>query len=335
MSVASARPLRRLRRSLLTLVALFSLAPAGADAAVTWGGAMSGLPWASGSGAGGDELADMRGRPLDVRTGYLPITNWGAMMQSAPAVRNLVAGGRKAVLAIGMVPEASRGQLSQCAAGQFDGYIRRIGTSMISAGEPDTVLRLGWEANRVGGFPWAVQGNGTSWKACYRRWVSVLRSLPGQDFTFVWNMGQRGTFPYHIDQMYPGGDVVDVVGTQFYDRCRSMRSQADWNAKLNERQRNGSPFGIATWLSYARGKGKRLAIPEWGVAGPRYICSDPGFDNPLFMQMFHTWLRQNATSIAFEGYFNGDAGGHPSAGTHKIAPATWNPRAAAMYRSLW
>ena len=126
------------------------------------------------------------------------------------------AGGRKAVIAVGMVPESNRGQLNQCAGGQFDSNIRRIGTAMINAGEPDTVLRLGWEANRVGGFPWAVQGDGSSWKACYRHWVSVLRSLPGQNFVMVWNMGQKGTFPLHIDNMYPGSDVVDVIGTQFY-----------------------------------------------------------------------------------------------------------------------
>ncbi|MFO1073815.1 MAG: hypothetical protein U1E17_14300 [Geminicoccaceae bacterium] len=335
MSVASARFFHRSRQLFLALVASLALSPVAAHAAVTWGGVMSGLPWASGSGAGGDELADLRGRPLDVRTGYLPMTNWAAMIQSAPAVHKLAAGGRKAVVALGMIPETNRGQLSQCAAGQFDSYIRQIGVKLISGGGGNAALRLGWEANRMGGFPWAVQGDGSSWKACYRHWVSVLRSLPGQNFVMVWNMGQKGTFPLHIDNMYPGSDVVDVVGTQFYDRCGSDRSLYDWNDKLDRKQPNGSPWGIATWLAYAKGKGKRLAIPEWGIAGPRYICNDPGFDNPLFMQLFHGFLQTNASSIAFESYFNGNAGGSPSGGTHKIAPATWNPRAAAAYRSLW
>lgn len=329
------RPVRA-RLGLAIAVAGMLLAPA-ADAAVTWGGVNSGLPWASGSGAGGgDELAALRGRPLDVRTGYLPMTNWSAMIGSTRAIRRFGGGGAKPVLALGMMPQSNARQHSQCAAGAFDGYIRQIGMGLINAGEPDTILRLGWEANRMNGFAWAVTGDGSSWVACWRRWASVLRSLPGQRFTMVWNMGQKGTFPHHIDRMYPGSDVVDVIGSQFYDRCNSIRSQGDWNDKLHRRQPNGSPWGLATWLEYAKSKGKRFAIPEWGIAGPKYICSDAGFDNPFFMQKFHEFLRTNASSIAFEGYFNGHSGmGGPGRGTHRIAPPTWNPKAAAMYKSLW
>ena len=330
---------RHLLRLALAGVVAAGLEASPAQAAVTWGGVLSGLPWASGSGGGGDELADLRGSRLDVRTGYLRKTNWADMITAAASVGHLPAGDAKAVVALGMIPETNRGQLSQCAAGQFDSSIRQVGTNLIASGAGNGVLRLGWEANRMGSFPWAVTGDGSSWKACYRRWVSVLRSLPGQSFVMVWNMGQRGTFPLHIDNMYPGGDVVDVVGTQFYDRCPSIRTAADWNAKLVERQPNGSPYGIATWLAYAKGKGKRLAIPEWAIAGPRYrknrTCNDPGFDNPLFMQLFNGWLRQNAGSIAFEAYFNANEHLNPRNGTHQIAPATWNPRAAAMYRQLW
>ncbi|MFO1073816.1 MAG: hypothetical protein U1E17_14305 [Geminicoccaceae bacterium] len=306
-----------------------------AEAAVTWGGVLSGLPWASGSGAGGDELGTLRGSRLDLRTAYLRKINWPAMIASAATVGHLGTGGAKPAIALGMMPETNRGQLNQCAAGQFDSYIRQVGTNLIASGAGNAALRLGWEANRMGGFPWAVQGDGSSWKACYRHWVSVLRSLPGQSFVLVWNMGQKGTFPLHIDNMYPGSDVVDVIGTQFYDRCGSDRSVYDWNSKLNQKQPNGSPWGIGTWLAYAKGKGKRLAIPEWGVAGPHYICNDPGFDNPLFMQLFNGWLRQNAGSIAFEAYFNANQDLNPRDGTHQIAPPTWNPRAAAMYQQLW
>ena len=101
---------------------------------------------------------------------------------------------------------------------------------------------------------------------------------------------------------------------------------------------DGKIYGVE-YLAYAKGKGKRLAIPEWAIAGPRYrknrTCNDPGFDNPLFMQLFNGWLRQNAGSIAFEAYFNANEHLNPRNGTHQIAPATWNPRAAAMYRQLW
>ena len=131
-------------------------------------------------------------------------------------------------------------------------------------------------------------------------------------------------------------DVAERMIAGFRRDCRALHIK-DYGAldDIFASMNKVPPSSVSSSLAYAKGKGKRLAIPEWGVAGPRYICSDPGSDNPLFMQMFHTWLAQNAGSIAFEGYFNGNAGGNPSGGTHKIAPTTWNPRAAAMYRSLW
>lgn len=321
--------------AVVAAAASLTLAPGAGKAAVTWGGLQSGLPWASGGNGDLATLESLRGRRLDVRTGYLPKSNWRDMIRSAPAVRYLGARGAKPVVAFGMLTNQTRGQLSQCAGGQFDTYIRQIGQAMVNAGQPGSILRIGWEGNRVNGFPWAVTGDGTSWKGCFRRWVSVLRSVPGQRFVTVWNMGQKGTFRENIDRMYPGNDAVDVVGTQFYDRCTAIRSQAEWNQRLNKKSRNGSPLGIGAWLAYAKSKGKRLAIPEWGISGPRYLCPDAGFDNPLFIQLFNGWLRQNAGSIAFEAYFNGHGIPNPRGGSHKIAPTTWNPRAAAAYRSLW
>jgi hypothetical protein len=311
------------------------VAPSAGDAAATWGGARSGLPWASGANGDLNALQSLRGRPLDVRTGFLPKSNWSAMIRSTPAVRRLGANGARPVVAFGMLTLSTRGQFSQCARGNFDTYMRAIGRGIASNGGANAILRLGWESNRMNGYPWAVTGDGSSWKACFRRWVSVLRSVPGERFIFDWNMGQKGTFKQHIDRMYPGNDVVDVVGVQFYDRCGSTRNSADWNEKLRKTGRNGSPQGLATWLAYAKSKGKRLSIPEWGIAGPRYICSDPGFDNPFFMQKFHEFLRQNARSIAYEAYFNGHGIPNPRGGSHMIAPANWNPRAAAAYRKLW
>jgi hypothetical protein len=215
--------------------------------------------------------------------------------------------------------------------------VRAIGAGLVKAGAGNAVLRLGWEANRVGGFPWAVTGDGTDYKACFRRWVSTLRSVPGQSFTIDWNMGAKGTFPYHVDRMYPGDDVVDVIGVQQYDRCPPSRNEEEWARKassVNPRAEN-SPVGIYRWLAYAQSKGKRLSVPEWGVGGPRSVCRQPGIDNAFFIQKMHAFFTANAASIAYEGYFNASGGRSDAGGTCKLAPSIYNPNASAMYRALW
>lgn len=340
MRVAATQPcttLTRLRsRSFaLTLGASLLASATAADAGVTWGGARSGLPWASGANGGMAELESHRGRRLDFRTMYVSIDNWTNMIRDTAYARKLAAQGSNIVVGMGMLTQTHRGQHSQCGSGSFDSYIRSYGAGLVNAGEPDAILRLGWEANRMGSFPWAVTGNGSSYKACFRRWVSILRSVPGQRFTIDWNMGQKGTFPYHVDQMYPGNDVVNVIGVQNYDRCAPVRTEADWNKKINATSKAGSPNGIGSWLKYAKGKGKRLSLPEWGIGGPRDICGQPGIDNPFFLQKMHNWLRQNAGSIAYEAYFNSHGSSSASKGSHKLAPASHNPKSAEIYRSLW
>lgn len=302
-----------------------------------WGGALSGLPWASGANGSIPEFEDWRGLRLDIKTKFLGMGSWAQMVASANAVYVRGLEGSQLVLALGMLPRTNRGQHERCAEGQFDGAIRAVGAGLVRSGAGNAILRLGWEANRVGGFPWAVTGDGTSYKACFRRWVSVLRAVPGQSFTVDWNMASKGTFPRHIDRMYPGDDVVDVVGVQQYDRCPPVRNEAEWAAKfdlLNRRAEN-SPYGLNTWLAYARSKGKRLSVPEWGVGGPRSVCPKPGVDSAFFVAKMHAFFTANADSIAYEGYFNGSGSKSDAGGTCKIAPTFYNPNASAMYKALW
>jgi hypothetical protein len=166
--------------------------------------------------------------------------------------------------------------------------------------------------------------------------------VPGQRFTIDWNMARKGTFPLHVDRMYPGDDVVDVIGVQQYD-CGRRTTEAAWQAAYHERNaRTGSPIGLGAWLAYARGKGKPLSVPEWGTGGPTNVCeAEPGLDNPFFIQKMFGFFRDNAPSIAYEAYFNGhgswgsDRKPSDRNGSHKLAPSRYNPRSAAAYRSLW
>ncbi|MFO1071831.1 MAG: Calx-beta domain-containing protein [Geminicoccaceae bacterium] len=336
----------------------------------------SGLPWTSGvytSSSTTRSLEVWRGRPLDVETTFFGNTSWSHMISSAGGLRSkLPTVPGRLIVALGLLPHDQAGKLAECAAGQFDGFIQSIRTSMLNngalaaatAGRP-VMLRLGWEANSVeDGFPWRATGDGTSWAACFRRWVDILNPVTDasstpparqKSFTIVWNMANRGSLSFPIDNMWPGDDYVDIVGSQFYDRCPPLppsNNDAEWARRLTARDAYGNPAGPLAWLSYAKSKGKPYAIPEWGVGGPNDVCAKPGIDNPAFIRKMYDFFQLYAADIAFESYFNGhgyvdDSKGScelfspdpafpdPSSPDYLTYVQRYNPISSATYRALW
>lgn len=293
----------------------------------------SGLPWPSGAAAKPAELEAWRGSALDVRTMFSGKASWAEIVKSAKYVRNHVGGCAVAVVSVSTLPATHRGQHAACAAGAFDAHIRQFGAGLVANGGASALLRLGYEFNG-GSFPWAI---GTSkpadWVGCYKRWVEVLRTVPGQAFTYIWNPNARGQFSnkQSIDLLWPGGDYVDIVGVDYYDRCPAVRSQAEWDWRVNRFwPKGGSPDGIGAWLQYAKAKGKKLAVPEWGIGGPQN-CAGAGYDNELLIRNMHAFFQANAADIAYEAYFNGREG----VNGYRLAPPDTHPRAAAAYRELW
>lgn len=300
----------------------------------------SGLPWASGVTRPDDTFARWRGRPLDIRTVYFGKMSWDHMRASANggAPTNYAA-----VIGMGMLPESHRAQLAQCGVGAFDAQITAVRDNMLVKGWRGSIIRLGWEANRVdhSTFPWAAIGDGSSWVACFRRWVDIFNPVTDQtttpptrtrNFYIAWNMANQGTFPYPIDNLWPGGDYVDIVGSQFYDRCPPITTDAEWTRRMQLRDRWGNPASPRRWLEWAKARGKPYSIPEWGVGGSTTVCLRPGIDNPVFMRLMNRFFRSSSQDIVFESYFNGS---DSSTGTHEIYPPVNNPKAGAVYRQQW
>ena len=385
MSSASKKASRRVRAGGWTRLAFCSLlaglatAPSPAHAVDTLVPRVSGLPWASGvngSSAENAAYAAWRGnRKLDVRTIFHGRNTWTHLIASGSALSYSVTGGPGAtgrlVVALAMLPVSHAGQLEQCAAGQFDTQIRSVVGAMLrngaqtaaDSGKP-VIVRLGWEANlTTGGHPWRATGDGTSWRNCFRRWVNILNPVTDasttpptrqKNFLVVWNMANRGDFTYPIENLWPGDEYVDIVGSQFYDRCPPLPEgdRYEFAKRLDARNHHNNPAGPRAWLEFAKAKGKPYAMPEWGIGGPRDVCDAPGVDNPYFIQKMYEFFWQNAADLAFEAYFNASGGTDPALGTHALfapAPANpaptdpgyldyvqrYNPRAAAAYRTLW
>jgi len=382
-AVARSSALRR--RWLLAGAALIGasgLLPAPASAAERIVPIQSGLPWASGAFISEPtaEFAAWRGnRKPDVETMFFGMNTWDHIRKSASAIKAKRASvANRLIVALAMVPRSHEGQLEACAAGTFDAQINAVASAMLANGGQAAVaegkpiiVRLGWEANNTNGdYPWRATGDGTSWRDCFKRWVDVLNPVTNaaatpptrqKNFVIVWNMANRGTFEHPIENLWPGNDYVDIVGSQYYDRCPPLPGpNADpnldgdrewWFKRLTAKTGNGNPAGPKAWLEFAKAKGKPYAIPEWGIGGPRDIpnCAVPGTDNAFFMQQMYRFLWWNAADIAFESYFNGHGYGDGSHGSHKLfSPGglpvgadylthahRFNPSSAAKYRELW
>jgi beta-mannanase len=221
-----------------------------------------------------------------------------------------------------MLPEQEPASFSQCATGAYDEYYRDIGRTLVRLDRGDAVVRLGWEANGDW-YAWSIRDDVEGYKACFRRQVAALRSTAPQ-VVIDWNMTKDSKTSTSVADAYPGDDVVDIVGVDFYNMYPAYPDQAAWDADYDQLY-NGGPRGLGTWLRFARLHGKKLSVPEWGLNTGTGDSTDSAF----YVQAMHDFFRTNADFIAYEMYFNLQ---DPS---FMILPPGRNPAGSERYRKLW
>ncbi|OKK16775.1 hypothetical protein AMK16_23995 [Streptomyces sp. CB00455] len=174
----------------------------------------------------------------------------------------------------GRVPDHQVAQLIRAGAGGlYDRHFKRLAERLVELDVPDTVIVLGWEMNgstythRCGPDP-------ENWKAYWRRVVTTMRSVPGQEFTFDF-APNRGTDAIGWTRCYPGDDVVDVIGMDTYDQGpgRSFDDQVT------------QPYGLQEHVDFAKAHGKRISYPEWGLFRRG--------DNPEYVRRMLKWIEQH------------------------------------------
>src|SRR3954447_17444072 len=163
------------------------------------------------------------------------------------------------VVSLSLLTSSTKGQFAQCAAGQFDGSFRQIGANLRGSGARGLVVRLGWEAN-IGSdaHPWGVDGPAQvpAYRACWRRAAEALKA-GGPGLLLEWTNAKRTrNLDLHVMQMYPGDDVVDVMGVHYYDTDPVKDTQALWDEYYDATYNDG-PWGLGTWLQFARSHRKR------------------------------------------------------------------------------
>ncbi|KPC81023.1 MULTISPECIES: glycoside hydrolase family 26 protein [Streptomyces] len=166
-----------------------------------------------------------------------------------------------------------RGLLRAGAEGQFDEHFRRLAERLVLLGVPDTVIVLGWEMNgttythRCGPDP-------AAWKAYWKRIVTAMRSVSGQEFRFDF-APSRGRDAVPWTECYPGDDVVDIIGMDSYDQPPART----FDEQVNE------PYGLRKQVDFAAEHGKPISFPEWGLFR--------NGDNPEYMRRMLEWMDQH------------------------------------------
>ena len=137
----------------------------------------------------------------------------------------------------------------------------------------NAIIRLGWEANGDW-YPWRASANVEAWEAYFRRIVGVMRGVqptvagvPAQAFEFdlTYNRGNSGT-AVTFESMYPGDDVVDIIGLDAYDTKwmdDTSTPEARWADALTQ------PMGLAEFQGVRRVEGQADERPRVGLVGAR------------------------------------------------------------------
>jgi hypothetical protein len=216
-------------------------------------------------------------------------------------------------------------------------------SSLVSLGQQNTIFRLGWEFNGTW-MPWSASSNPAQWVANWQAIVTAIRTVPGGNFRFDWNLS-NGYSTFDARKAWPGSAYVDVVSDDIYDEDWTNCPQwgpgpgyplpaNDSAADVAARQQyvahsliygNGStyvagqaaaPVSGEGWRQFAATQGVSFAVDEWGL--DRNTGSDPGAscgganndnggnDDPYFIDAMMSWFHSSyqGTGVEYANYFN-------------------------------
>jgi hypothetical protein len=286
----------------------------------------------------------------DVEGAEWQLRPWGEWVRSHP--------GARLTLSVSILPGSwdgsgpARGSragvpvsLEEGATGAYNPHFRKLAENLVRHGLADSILRPGWEFNG-GWMTWRVTDpkKAEAFAAYWRQIVTTMRAVPGGErLHFCWNPN-IGWLAYPADQAWPGEDVVDSIGLDYYDDGY-LKDTYPWpdgatGAEIQARRKRvwdhylNSDFGLLWWRRFAASHHKPLAIPEWGVN--MKPDGHGGLDNVDYVEQMHAFITDPANNIFFHCYFDVQA---PDGG-HQLSPGTAReptrfPQAAARFQALF
>ncbi len=289
------------------------------------------------------------GRPMDYVLDFQATDTWSN--QEWPSWQADAWRGRTVVLgATGIFPgdyhrqhEGGTVGWSQAASGAYDAHWRTLGERLVATGQAKAVLRGAHEFNG-GWFPHRVHPEEVdSFVAAWRRWVMIMRAVPGQAFVFDWNPTLGQEWPLYAPELaYPGDAYVDHIALDVYDGWygrgwlvggtgdkappTAAERDAVWNTILN------GPRGLTYWRDFSVLHGKKLSLPEWGV---RTWTENTGLihgggDNASFVHRMAAIIKDPAWRVDYHAFWEDRGNGVFDADDSGRAVAVPTARAAYL-----
>lgn len=253
------------------------------------------------------------GRDVDALQMHVGFQSWSDLVGCQSWLASLFKGSHADLMwSVPLIPLGST--LAASAAGAYDSKYLQLANQFVanSAGDGQIYIRLGWEFNGDGWFPWSAVGKEQDYVKAYQNFVDIFRSVSDK-FVFEWtpNVGDVGM---NSENAYPGDDYVDVIGMDFYYNTQwdSKNPLTAWNYFVNE------AFGLQWHQDFAAAHGKPTAYAEWGVnsdgAGP-------------FIELAAKWFKDH--NVLYQNYWESNAA---FAG---LLEGGQYPNAAAMYKAIF
>lgn len=201
---------------------------------------------------------------------------------------------------------------SVAARGGYDVHWRALGERLVATGQGAAILRGAHEFNG-GWFPWRVEEEEIEdFVAAWRRWVDVLRNVPGQSFTFSWNVAVGEMNLSAAERAYPGDDVVDHIAIDIYDGWYERGWRPGIDPPPTEEERDAmweelysGDHGLLFWKEFSARHDKPLAFPEWGLqlwADAEGVVHGGG-DNPRFIARMAAIINDPEWDVAYHAFW--------------------------------
>ncbi|CCG01380.1 glycoside hydrolase family 26 protein [Blastococcus saxobsidens] len=289
-----------------------------------------------------DEVAayeEWLGRPIELAADFSARANWWDISRPDYLVEGWEGQERRLVLGVAMLPEEVEGvSIQEGADGEYDEYFRTLAETLVAHGHEDAILRLGWEFN-IDGWRWSTEDE-EAWIEYWRRIVTTMREVEGQEFLFDWTVNNGAGNDYDAVEYYPGDEYVDFVGVDAYDvsgargtypipedclgECAEERRERAWEVQIY-----GSDRGLEFWSDFAAERGKQMSLPEWGV----WDRTDDlgGGDNPHYIEQMAEFIEDPDNRVGYHSYFESTNDG----GTHRLWQSDRFPEARERYLELF
>jgi hypothetical protein len=268
-----------------------------------------------------DATARLLGLPaLDGVLTFPPRQNWDDLRDIDETLGVSAAGGLT-IISIPHAPESEgTGMNTRGAANAYAAQQKSLGQYYVSKGlnKPTTILRVNWEWDGDW-YAWSSKNGGPdAFKSALRNAVTNYRA-GGLTLARIDLCGNKGPAQtgHTFDQVFPGPDIVQIIGVDCYDHWSPARNATQWATEC------GRTPGLNQAIADAKKHGIMWAIDE----GANVHSDTGGGDNPYYYTALAGTVRANAANMSHWNLYNDR--GAPNTFHHEFAS---NPNALTELR---